>query len=110
MAFGPRKVFESLEAIASEDPSESGRDFHNHRENRKVSEFESKLESKSTRSMKNRERTRKNVCRGGGRAPLWVHVWDDLYACSFPFGKVNKQTPKNCGKMQENKSLILKHL
>ena len=59
LAFGPRKVFESLEAIASEDPSESGRDFHNHPENRKVSEFESKLESKSTRSMKTeRERER----------------------------------------------------
>ena len=61
LAFGPRKVFESLEAIASEDPSESGRDFHNHPENRKVSEFESKLESKSTRSMKT-ERERERMC------------------------------------------------
>ena len=42
LAFGPRKVFESLEAIASEDPSESGRDFHNDSESRKCSELESK--------------------------------------------------------------------
>ena len=34
LAFGPRKVSESLEAIASEDPSESGRDFHNAQERR----------------------------------------------------------------------------
>ena len=39
LAFGPRKVFESLEAIASEDPSESGRDFHNDSDCRKATEL-----------------------------------------------------------------------
>ena len=46
LAFGPRKVFESLEAseaIASEDPSESGRDFHNDAESRKWPELVYKI-------------------------------------------------------------------
>ena len=47
LAFGPRKVFESLEAIASEDPSESGRDFHNDAESRKWPELVYKIQGKA---------------------------------------------------------------
>ena len=87
LAFGPRKVFESLEAIASEDPSESGRDFHNHRENRKVSEFESKLESKSTRSMKT-ERERERMCAEVVVAPPCGCMCGTIYTlAAFLLGK-----------------------